>query len=237
MAYGYSQRREGSGCWPALGNFLLMVMGGVIVLALVLMFGLWWAGDRFAQGINTIFNQPQPTPQVDVRSVVLEQVRGASELTTAIWSGHAIVPASKVRRLLGFDIAETRILYIAVGEVRAGVDLSQIEREDVEVLSDTIRVQLPPPQLIHSSIDVNRSGVYDYDQGFLGLGPDAPELQTLAEQRGLTELLIAACDSGILETANGEAQLVVTQLLSTTGFRQVIVETQPPPASECPGPE
>ncbi|MDQ4077388.1 MAG: DUF4230 domain-containing protein [Chloroflexota bacterium] len=234
MGFDYPEQRRGNGCWSVLGNFLLMVTGGVILLALVGMFGVWWAGDRFFEGLDTVLNPPVPTPEVDVRSVVLQQVRGASELTTTEYIAEAIIPARQVGTLLGFEVTETRLLYIAVGEVRAGVDLSEIEREDIEVVSDTLRLTLPPPRLLGSQVDVNRSYVYDLDRGFLNLGPEAEDLQTQAEREGLRQIVLKACEFGILEEANEEAQVVVAELMSIAGFSEVIVETQPPAVDECP---
>jgi hypothetical protein len=56
----------------------------------------------------------------------------------------------------------------------------------VQVTNNTIQLRLPPPRILDSKIDVNRSSVYDYNRGFLGLGPDVgPQLQTLAQRETL----------------------------------------------------
>lgn len=229
------QPSSGSGCMRAVGGLLLMIGGGLLLLALVAMVGLWRTGDRFVEGLNTMFNAPQPTPQVDVRSVIVREIQGASELTTTLYAMQTITDASRARTLAGFEVGTTRLLFIGWGEVRAGVDLSEIEVEDVTVISDTVTVQLPPPRILDSKIDVTRSRVYDYDKGFLGLGPDAPELQTLAEQGALEQVVRAACENGILEKANDEAQVAIAQLLSLAGFREVQVLTQPVPPEACSG--
>lgn len=230
------QSRSGGGCALWLGNFLLMGLGGLLLVALVVMIGIWRSGDRFMQGLDTMFNAPQPTPAVDIRSVVVRQVRGASELTTAVFAMETVADASQIRTLAGLEIGTTRLLYIGYGEVRAGVDLSELGTDDVEVVSDTITIRLPPPRILDSKIDVSRSRVYDYDQGFLGLGPDAPDLQTVAEQQALIQILEGACANGILKEANEKAQVAVTQLMSVSGYGQVIVEISPPAADACPTP-
>jgi hypothetical protein len=146
----------------------------------------------------------------------------------------AVVPTRQDRNLAGYRVGTTTLLYIARGEVRAGVDLAQLKADDVAVVNDTIQLQLPPPRILDSKIDVNRSSVYDYDRGFLGLGPDvAPQLQTLAQQETLKKIVTAACSEGVLEQANDRAELVVAQLLSTAGHKQVEVKTQSPPPGTC----
>ncbi|WP_421657587.1 DUF4230 domain-containing protein [Leptothermofonsia sp. ETS-13] len=70
--------------------------------------------------------------------------------------------------------------------------------------------------------------------GILGLGPDvAPELQKLAQQEALKKIVEAACTDGLLTKASDRAQLVVTQLLNTAGYKTVSVEVQPPSADAC----
>jgi hypothetical protein len=173
--------------------------------------------------------------QVDVRSVVVQQLRGASELTTAIFAMEAVVPTRSDRTLAGYVIGSTNLLYIAYGEVRAGVDLSKIAVADVEFEGDTaIQVTLPPPQILDSKLDLTKSNVYDYDRGLLGLGPDnAPDLQEQAQQAALSKIEAAACTEGLLAEANQRAELVVGQLLSSAGFQSVTVVTQPPAQSGC----
>jgi hypothetical protein len=76
--------------------------------------------------------------------------------------------------------------------------------------------------------------VYDYDRGFLNLGPDAaPQLQTLAQQETLKKIVANACREDLLQEANDRAQLVVSQLLNTAGYQAVEVKTQPPAPETC----
>jgi hypothetical protein len=222
----------------AAGNFLhslsLLLSGGVMAAGLAVGVGLWQGGDRFLAQLREFFTVQQPAPQLDVQSIVVQQVRTMSELTTAVFAMQAVVPTRRDRTFGGYTIGQTTLLYIAYGEVRAGVDLSQISPTDVQVTGQTVSLRLPPPRILDSKIDVNRSQVYDYDRGFLGLGPDvAPELQQLAQRQTLQEIITAACNQGILQTASDRAQVAITQLLSTAGY-QVTVEPQPPAPDACP---
>lgn len=216
-------------------NLSILTTGGVVLVAMLILIGVWRSGDRFFKKAEELFNPPPPTPKVDVRSVVVRQVQNASELTTAVFAMEAVVPTSQDQAVGRFVVGTTRLLYIAYGEVRAGVDLSQLQVEDVQISGDTLRLRLPPPKLLDSKIDVARSSVYDYNRGFLGLGPDvAPKLQELAQQEALRKIQGAACSNGVLEKANDRAKLVVVQLLNASGAKEVQVETQPPTANACP---
>jgi hypothetical protein len=77
---------------------------------------------------------------------------------------------------------------------------------------------------------VNRSSVYDYDRGFLGLGPDtAPQLQSLAQQETLKKIQEAACKGNLLAQANDRAQLVVEKLLTRQVINRLLSKHSLPP--------
>lgn len=212
----------------------LMATGGVFALGAFFLVGMWRTSGNLFGALQESLTIDTPPPQVDVRSMVVQQVRGASELTTAVYSMESVVPTSRDRTLGNYVIGKTTLLYIAHGDVRAGVDLAALRPEDVQVVGDSLILRLPPPQILDSKIDVNRSRVYDYDRGFMGLGPDvAPELQELAQRETLARIVETACTDGILQSANERAKLTVTQLLNTAGYAQVTVETQPPAADAC----
>ncbi|NJR64322.1 MAG: DUF4230 domain-containing protein [Leptolyngbyaceae cyanobacterium CRU_2_3] len=212
-------------------NLSLVATSSAVLIALFLLTGVWRSGTSFFSDLSTLFNQPQPEPKVDLRAMVVQQVRNASELTTAVYAMETVVPASRDRTLGGYVVGTTTLLYIAYGEVRAGVDLSTLQDTNVQVTSNSITLRLPPPQILDSKIDVNRSKVYNYDRGFMGLGPDvAPELQELAQRETLQKIVESACTGGILQQANDRAKLAISQLLATTNHShiQVLVEDQAP---------
>jgi hypothetical protein len=230
--WGHQGQRVGA----AMKNLSIIVTGGVVVVSVVALAGAWRSGSRVFDRIYEAFTAPQPEPQVEMKPMLVQQLRGISELTTAVFAMQTVVPASRDRTLGGYVIGRTTLLYIAYGEVRAGVDLSSIQPSDIQVNGDTVSVRLPPPQILDSKIDVNRSKVYDYDRGFLGLGPDAaPELQDLAAQTTLQHIVESACDQGVLETASTQARETVGQLLKTAGYVTSIIEVQPPAPETCAG--
>lgn len=214
-----------------LGN---LAIGGVFLVGAFTLMGVWRSGSNFLDSVGNWFSAPQPSPEVDVRSVMINKIRGASELATAVFSMEAVVPTKRDRTLGNLTVGTTTLLYIAYGEVRAGVDLSQLQPNDIKIRNESIEVTLPPPQILDAKIDVTRSSVYDYDRGFLGLGPDsAPELQTLAGQAALNKILEVACRQNILSQANDRAKLAVGQLLSSVAEKPLTLQTQAVDPSRC----
>ena len=146
------------------------------------------SGSQFIEGVQTAFTLHPPEEKADVRTVVVEQVRSVSELTTAVFTMEAVVPTQSDRKLGDYTIGKTNLLYVAYGEVRAGVTLEDLTPADVVASAEGAQVTLtlPPAQILDTKIDVARSNVYDYSRGFLNLGPDrAPELQDIAQKEAL----------------------------------------------------
>lgn len=213
----------------------LLLTGGMVTAGLIVGVGVWRGSSALFQGLRYLAMPRLSEPQVDVETLILQQVRGASELTTAVYTLQTVVPTRRDRLVAGYTVGSTTLLYIAHGEVRAGIDLSQLSPDAIQISeAGSLTIQLPPPEILDSKIDVNRSQVYDYDRGFLGLGPDvAPELQTEAQRQTLQEIVTAACTEGILQEANSRAEVAVQQLLLTAGQGNVVVLTQSPSVDAC----
>lgn len=212
----------------------VVTSGGTFLLGLMILLTIGKSGDWLWKQVTSWTTQPQPAPQVDVRSVVVKQVQDSSELTTALFTMEAVVPTQQDSTMGGVVIGSTKLLYIAHGEVRAGIDLSKIALTDVQAQGDALTVRLPMPKLLDSKIDVSRSSVYDYSRGALGLGPDvAPQLQSLAQQKALLKITDAACEKGILTQANDRAKLVLGQLLKSPAYKSITVTVQAPDVATC----
>jgi Protein of unknown function (DUF4230) len=236
-----TERRDNSSKSSIQSNlgFLLkflgvLTSGGAFLLGLLILLTIGKSGDWLWKQVTSWTTQPQPAPQIDVRSVVVKQVQDSSELTTALFTMEAVVPTQQDATMGGVVIGSTKLLYIAHGEVRAGIDLSKIALTDVQAQGDNLTVRLPMPKLLDSKIDVSRSSVYDYSRGALGLGPDvAPQLQSLAQQQALQKITDAACEKGILTQANDRAKLVLGQLLKAPAYKTITVTLQTPDINTC----
>ncbi len=205
--------------------------GSINLIILLILFSIWRTSDRALNFIGSLF-KPQPVEaKIENSALILQRIQNIQQLATTVQKMEKIVPTSAARKLGDIPVATTRLLYIARGEIRAGVDLSELTNKNVKVSNDSIEINLPPAKILDSKIDVNHSRVYDYDRGFLNLGPDvAPQLQTLAQRKTLTEIVNTACSEGILNTANNRAKETITQLLTSTGYQQVNVNTTTPEA-------
>lgn len=212
-------------------RIVLWGAGTVNITILLLLLGIWRMGDRALNFIGNIFTVQPIVHKVENATAIAQRIQEIQELTSTVQRMETIVPTSAERKVGDFPLATTRLLYIARGEIRAGVDLSQLTAENIKISnSNSIEINLPPAKILDSKIDVNNSRVYDYNRGFLNLGPDvAPELQTLAQRQTLTEIVDTACKEGILSTANQRAKETIAQLLvNTNSYQNVKINTRIP---------
>jgi hypothetical protein len=114
------------------------------------------------------------------------------------------------------------MLFIAHGEVIAGVDLAQLGKNDVRVAGDAVEVRLPAAQILVTRIDNERSRVYERTTGLLV--PADPNLESQVRQAAEQQITQAALDDKILEKASDNARVTVTGLLYALGFRRVDVK-------------
>lgn len=214
------------------GQKLLFWSGkGINLLILLLLFNIWRTGDRAMNFMSNLWHF-SVEPQVETSMPIVEKIRNLQELSTTVQTIETIVPTSAERKLGNLSLATTKLLYIARGEIRAGIDLSQLTDSDIKITPDGIEINLPPAKILDSKIDVNHSRVYDYHRGFLNLGPDvAPQLQTLAQRKTLVDIVNTACQADILEQTNIKAKEAIIQLLSHAGHQQIEVKTTAP--SNC----
>ncbi len=166
------------------------------------------------------FFNPTPTILPDPVTIVHE-VRALARLETIQYSIEKVITAEVSQGQLGFLFGD-RLLFVAHGTVVAGVDLSKLALEDVELEGKTVRIRLPEPEVFVTALDNDRSYVYDRETGILRHSD--VNLETAARQAAEQEILKSAMEDGILDTARTNAENYLTRLLLSLGYEQAIFE-------------
>jgi len=122
-------------------------------------------------------------------------------------------------------LAGDKLLMIVHGQTIAGVDLSRLQPESVEITEGaqgrSIRLTLPPSQVFVTTLDEAKSRVYARDTGIFVKAD--PNLETATRQKAQGELQAAALGDGILDAAAKNARATVTAMLEGLGFAHVEV--------------
>jgi hypothetical protein len=156
---------------------------------------------------------------------VVEKVQRLNRLETVVYSLDTVVESSESNPVLPDVLAGDRLLMIVHGQTIAGIDMSLLKPDSVEISENggerTVRLTLPPSQVFLTTIDEARSRVYARDTG-LFVKAD-PNLETETRVKAQGQLQQAALSDGILDAATKNARATVTALLEGLGFAHVEV--------------
>jgi hypothetical protein len=124
--------------------------------------------------------------------------------------------ATWVERLFG----ENKVALVATGVVMAGVDMSLLTDEDIAVSGTTVRLIVPPAEIISVSLIPGESWVYDRKLNLLK--PDWGQLLEAQKQaeRALRQWSI---NNGILEQAEVVFRSRIEAFLRRLGFTDVTI--------------
>lgn len=170
------------------------------------------------------------TPVIIPDSVmVLNEVNSLARLETASYSFQDVLRSERNGDTL-FGVFGESLIFVAYGEVVAGVDLSQLEDEDVQVTGpSSVMIHLPASEIFFTNLDNDRSYVADRDVGIL-TSADA-QLETKVRQLAESRMKEAALGSGILDLSQRNAEEFMITFLENFGFEEIIfTDETPPPA-------
>ncbi len=196
--------------------FVGAVLGFLLLAAFahVAQAGLWNRFAGFLTGRSTSFNVSSPA--------VVEKIRQLSRLESVEYSLDKVVEGDRQNPYLPNFLVGDKLLFVAHGEVIAGVDLGQLKPGDVSVKGDSVQVRMPPPQVLTTRIDNARSRVYSRITGLLVVAD--PNLESEVRLTAEQQIAQAALSDGILDKARQNARTSVTALLYGLGFHTVNVQ-------------
>ncbi len=194
-------------------------VGTTLILALLLVIVSAAAGVGLALAI---WNPTEP----DDTAVVLG-IRRLNELATVEYTTQVIVTEEENAQIFGWTPPEAvtgeKLLLVAVGEVEAGVDLDELGPEDMRVLGETVIIDLPDARILGSSLDEDKTRLYDRDRGLLtGGGND--ELIEEARRDAEDEIVETARENGILAKAQNNAEVSIRTLVISVGYERVVFQ-------------
>jgi hypothetical protein len=127
-------------------------------------------------------------------------------------------------------LAGDQLTFFAAGDVIAGLDLSQLKKEDVHREPDgMIVVRLPPSQVLVTRVDNRESRVINRKTGFFRRAD--MNLESRARQYAEQSIRNEALNKGILTLASQNAEVKVAELLHMFGFQKVRCEAAGAPPS------
>jgi len=175
--------------------------------------------DNLSTQISVVLH-PTPTILPDPVTIVHE-IRSMARLETIKFSLEKIITAETRQGVFEWLVGD-RLIFVAHGEVIAGIDLDKLDPENLEVRGEVLYVQLPDPEIFVVAIDNEQSYVYDRETGFFTHGE--VNLESEARRAAEFEIEKSALEDGILELAGQNAENYLDRLFRDLGYPVVIFE-------------
>jgi len=190
--------------------------GTTLILALLLVIVSVAAGAAL---VYLIWNPTEPD-----EPAVVQGIHRLNDLATAEYTSQVLVTEEENTEIFRQPLPEfltgEKLLLVAVGKVEAGVDLDELGAEDVRVMGETVIIDLPDARIIDSSLDEDKTRLYDRDRGLFKIrGND--ELIEEARRDAEDRMVEAAEENDILERAQNNAEASITTLVTSLGYDEV----------------
>lgn len=189
----------------------LMILAAGAGLLLLLMIGL--TGGFF---LSRLF-PPSDRPHIADSATVITQIRSLSQLVTVQYVFEKVVQMDDVKWY-----GQNRLLMVAHGVAKAGVDLQHLQPADVTVSGKRLSLTIPKPQLLDVYLDENKTEVIERSTGLLRSFDQQMEQE--ARRQALEEIRKTARASGILKDAADRTRLQLEALAHTAGFTDVQIQ-------------
>jgi hypothetical protein len=188
------------------------------------------------------------------REGVVTQIQQLNRLHTVAFSVDTVITSERPGSWMKLWQDEQKGLFIARGRVEAGIDLSTLTPEMVQVVPSaeantdvdgeqvantntpassmpTINITLPPSEIF--SVYLDDIEIYDWQTGAFGLMQVDPKILAQAQSMAKKEVLERACRGDVMNMALQNAQTQLQQLFALTGA-VVTVTTQGAGACQMP---
>ena len=145
---------------------------------------------------------------------VVHEVQSLSDLVTVKYVMDKVVVLEDVKWY-----GENRVLLLAHGVVKAGIDLKRLASGDVEISGKKISLRLPLPQITDAYLDDKASQVIDHSTGLLRMFDK--DLEQTARQNAVDDIARAARQAGILNDADKRGREELQTFFKQAGFEQI----------------
>ncbi|MGP4717142.1 DUF4230 domain-containing protein [Psychrobacter sp. T6-6] len=170
------------------------------------------------------------------REGVVTQIQQLNRLHTVAFSVDTVITSERPGSWMKLWQDEQKALFIAHGRVEAGVDLSALTPEMVQVIQPVqaddaqavnkvpnspaatmpqINITLPPTEIF--SVYLDDIEIYDWQTGAFGMMQVDPKILDEAQRMAKAEVLERACRGDVMNMALQNAQTQLQQLFALTG--------------------
>jgi hypothetical protein len=237
------QMKSGGGvnAGVVLRNILLVVLIAFFALGSVAAYAVIAGANRVDQSVvqpvsdlvRSLIVPATPVYIPNPTTIVL-QINNLSRLETASIELEKVITAERNQEALWGLLGESMV-FVANGKVIAGVDLSKMTVDDIQVYGpDTVMIHLPPAETFDDLPALNTEKSYVAHRGTGLLTRADASLETEVRQLAETTIREAAKESGVVLQAEENAENYLRDFLQSLGFTNVTFTDSPPPPPAVP---
>ena len=208
-----TERRRSS--LPAL---LFGIVLGLLLTLFAIPAALHHAGATLREQLTTAFLGRSDSIDVS-RPTIVASIQHLARLESVVYTMDKVVEGDRTSQYLPDILTGDKLLLVVHGQAVAGVDLGHIQSDNVLIDGRSVQITMPPAELLSVSLDNSKTRVYSRTTGLL-VPPD-PNLESDVREKAEADLKQSALDSGILNTAQGNARATLSTLLHSLGFDQI----------------
>jgi len=149
--------------------------------------------------------------KIQSTATIVQQVQTLSELVTVKYVLEKVVILDDIKWY-----GENRVLLVAHGIVKAGVDLQELKPDDLRVEDKKIVLKLPRARITDVYLDDQKTRVVDRSTGLLRAFDK--DLEQNARRQAVDDLRSAARSNRIYEDAEERARLQLANLFHQLGY-------------------
>ncbi|MGN6387170.1 MAG: DUF4230 domain-containing protein [Verrucomicrobiota bacterium] len=150
-------------------------------------------------------------------STIIQQVQSLAELVTVKYVVEKIVILEDTKWY-----GENRVLLLAHGIVKAGIDLREMKAGDLRIDGAKITIKLPPEKITDAYLDEKKTQVIERTTGIIRQFDKG--LEQTARKAALADIRSAARINGIIKDAHERAKEELTSFFKRMGFQEVEFE-------------
>lgn len=188
------------------GNRILFILVSMLLITCFLIFLFFYIKHEFTASRIEITD-----------SGMVQKISSMGKLELVKYEMKDIIDQKEVHPIL----PDSHVLFLAVGEVTACIDLTKVKKSDITQKGDSVIVSLPQPEICYAKLDHEKSKVYDI-RGVMfedGAKDMVEDVYKLAEKR----ILDNANQMNVLGLARQNAQLIFKPLLESISGKTVVL--------------
>jgi hypothetical protein len=184
-------------------------IGALLVVLLAMLAGGLLADKWF---------RPSPAPRTYNTATILQQIQSLSDLVTVKYVMEKVVIVEDAKWY-----GESRVLLVAHGIVKAGVDLRQINATHIQLADNKIEIQIPPARITDAYLDDRRTEIIERSTGILRQFDK--DFEQNARRMAVADIRSAAMSGGIINDATTRSKELLVHLFQQLGYKTVAVKS------------